>query len=69
MDGTSSNMMWIVVVVAIIALIFAAFKYIFPNIGKQVGGIMTKMLDNTTRTVGITGGGDESAKQSSATNK
>lgn len=44
MDGTTNNMVWIVVVVVIVMVLYLIFKNGFHDAGKQIMGIITGQL-------------------------
>lgn len=48
MDGTSSNMYWIVAVVVVITLLFVLFRIAFPQMGEKIMGIITKQIDGAS---------------------
>ena len=49
MDGTSSNMYWIVSVVVVITLLFVLFRIAFPSMGEKIMGIMTHQVDSAAK--------------------
>ena len=49
MDGTSSNMYWIVAVVVVITLLFVLFRIAFPAMGEKIMGIMTHQVDSAAK--------------------
>ena len=44
MDGTTNNMVWIVVVVVIVMVLYLIFKVGFKKAGDQIMGIITGQL-------------------------
>ena len=44
MDGTSSNMYWIVAVVVVITLLFVIFKVAFPQMGDKIMDIINGQI-------------------------
>ena len=50
MDGTSSNMYWIVAVVVVITLLFVIFKFAFPEMCERIMKIITDQIDFASTT-------------------
>lgn len=50
MDGTSSNMYWIVAVVVVITLLFVIFKLAFPKMGDKIMNIIDSQVDFASKT-------------------
>lgn len=54
MDGTSSNMYWIVAVVVVITLLFVIFKLAFPKMGDKIMSIIDSQVDFASNTANDT---------------